>query len=468
MSVPDQTAEGISLKQDAKHRRLNLFPEAHIPPRSTLYSLAPLGVGTPGIESLTSYVNRLAQVYHVGPRVLVAQHILPHLSEAYYVQTAPGSLGGFGRTRSMVINGAGPVALDWAEALSQLTMRSDLRQLTLHQWAAGLPNWGLLHSAPKFCPGCYHQWRELKRPLYQPLLWTLQAVRMCLHHHCWLRERCPSCQKLQSALAAKGSPGYCSQCGAWLGEALRPDREATSEMLEWQRWVGDAAEELYRSSLAFGSLPWDALSGGIAAVTAAVGGTRAFGRLVNVPGVLFSSWQTRLRTPSLPYVLAVGYVLDLSPLQLMTMEPEQLKEKLYAHMVTRPPPRFKHRLPRSQGDIASIQAFLQAVLSGKTGPLPLRHVARHLGVGEKYLVGRFPQECATITARYLLHRAERAKQRVEQECEEVRQAVSALREQGVTPSLTHVAARLSNPNILRRPEAKATWRALRHEQELEL
>jgi hypothetical protein len=50
----------------------------------------------------------------------------------------------------------------------------------------------------------------------------------------------------------------------------------------------------------------------------------------------------------------------------------------------------------------------------------------------------------------------------------VRQAVSALREQGVTPSLTHVAARLSNPNILRRPEAKATWRALRHEQELEL
>ncbi len=69
MSVPEQTAEGLSLKPDAKHRRLNLFPEAQIPPRSTLYSLAPLGVGTPGIESLTSYVNRLAQVYHVGPRV---------------------------------------------------------------------------------------------------------------------------------------------------------------------------------------------------------------------------------------------------------------------------------------------------------------------------------------------------------------------------------------------------------------
>src|SRR5260370_18689128 len=114
-----------------------------------------------------------------------------------------------------------------------------------------------------------------------------------------------------------------------------------------------------------------------------------------------------------------------------------------------------------QGDIDRIQAVREAVLRCETGSLPLRHVARPIGVGEKYLVGRFPQECAAITARYLLHRAERAKQRVEQECEEVRQAVSALHEQGVTPSLTHVAARLSTPNILRRPEAKATCRALR-------
>ena len=116
MSVPDQKRERRYLKQDAKHRRLDLFPEAQMPPRSTLYSLVPLEVGTPGIESLTSYVNRLAQIYRVGPRVLVAQHILPHLSEAYYLQAAPARLGGFGRTRSLVINGAGTLALDWAEA----------------------------------------------------------------------------------------------------------------------------------------------------------------------------------------------------------------------------------------------------------------------------------------------------------------------------------------------------------------
>ena len=57
-------------------------------------------------------------------------------------------------------------------------------------------------------------------------------------------------------------------------------------------WVMEAVEELYLASLAFGSLlRWQALPLGIAACVAAVGGTRQLGRLVQVPGALFSAWQ---------------------------------------------------------------------------------------------------------------------------------------------------------------------------------
>src|SRR6266568_2377770 len=113
-----------------------------MPPRSELYCLAPLGVGTVEVESLTSYIQRLAWAYRVNPRVLVAEVLLPHLRNMYY--SDPGRLGSFSRTRSMSINGIGEVARDWAETLEQLTMRSDLRLLTLHPWADGLPAWGLL------------------------------------------------------------------------------------------------------------------------------------------------------------------------------------------------------------------------------------------------------------------------------------------------------------------------------------
>ncbi len=40
-----------------------------MPPRSRLYCLAPLGMGTVEIESLTSYIQRLAWAYRVNPRV---------------------------------------------------------------------------------------------------------------------------------------------------------------------------------------------------------------------------------------------------------------------------------------------------------------------------------------------------------------------------------------------------------------
>lgn len=437
-----------------------------MPPRSQLYNLPPVGVGTALVECLSSYINRLAWTYRINARTLVAYEVLPHLRGSHYVQAGPLRLGGFGRTRSMIVNGASEVSCDWAATLGQLTMRSDLRQLTLHQWASDLPNWGLLRNVPQWCSACYHQWREQMQPIYQPLLWTLQAVTACVEHREWLIERCPCCQQSQSAIAAKASPGHCTQCSAWLGEQPDAREKPTSETLEWQLWVMESIAELYHGSRAFGSPSWDALPIGIDACVKAVGGTRQLARIAHVPNMLFSHWRNRKRTPSFTYVLEVSYVLNLSALQLMTVEPERLQETLRAKMVYRLPPHFKHPRPRSQGDQALIRAFLQSVLSGETEPLPVRHVASHLGVGEKYLVGRFPQECAKITAQYLAHRTVRAKERVERECNEVRQAVSALREQGVMPSVALVTARLSHPHILRRPEAKATWRTLRSELEV--
>src|SRR5690348_5275653 len=93
-------------------RQRQVMPERMIemPPRSKLYCLAPLRMGTVEIESLTSYIQRLAWAYRVNPRVLVAEVILPHLSNKSYPD--PGHLGSFSRTRSMSINGAGEVARD--------------------------------------------------------------------------------------------------------------------------------------------------------------------------------------------------------------------------------------------------------------------------------------------------------------------------------------------------------------------
>jgi TniQ len=151
-------------------------------PRSRLYSLAPEGIGTPLFESLTSYINRLAWTYRVEPRILVAQEIMPHLGRAYHFQSSLNLLGAYCRSEAMSINGTGETALDWSSTLTQLTMRENLRDLTLSSWARNMPFRGLLRATPAWCPVCYHEWRRGGLPSYQPLLWMLQVATVCLWH----------------------------------------------------------------------------------------------------------------------------------------------------------------------------------------------------------------------------------------------------------------------------------------------
>src|SRR5207245_782422 len=89
-----------------------------------------------------------------------------------------------------------------------------------------------------------------------------------------------------------------------------------------------------------------------------------------VPNVLFSNWRNRKRMPSLSYLLQVGYALDLSPLQLMTVEPKRLEERLRMERAYRHPPRVGRPALASKGDLSTIRTFLQTVLEGKVAHRP--------------------------------------------------------------------------------------------------
>ncbi len=245
-----------------------------MPPRSRLYCLAPLGVGTAEGESFTSYVTRLAWTYRVSPRDLIALEIIPNLKRAFLFHRNFERLGTYCRRHAMTINGVGEAATDWVEALEQLTMRKDLRQLTLQPWARGFATRWLLRSAPAWCPTCYWERRERGLPLYQPLLWMLQEVIICPRHKRRLEERCPFCFHSQSVIAVKTQHGFCTQCAAWLGAQPNPEMPLfiDAESLVWQEWVLQILEELLRAGTHAESLPWERLLAGLRACLEARGG----------------------------------------------------------------------------------------------------------------------------------------------------------------------------------------------------
>src|SRR6266702_5158538 len=54
-----------------------------IPPRSRLYNLTPLGLDSPLVESLTSYICRLEYEHHIQVGTLIQYSIAPILGKQY-------------------------------------------------------------------------------------------------------------------------------------------------------------------------------------------------------------------------------------------------------------------------------------------------------------------------------------------------------------------------------------------------
>ena len=437
-----------------------------MPPRSRLYCLAPLGMGTAEIESFTSYVTRLAWAYRVSPRLLVAQEIIPKLKRAFHYHVSVEKLGSFCRRQAMTLNGAGETAAEWTDTLEQLTMRGDLRHLTVQAWASGFaPRW-LLRRYPGWCPACYQEWQEKGQPIYQPLLWMLQVVTTCLRHRRWLEERCPSCQKNQSTLALTTTHGFCTQCSAWLGThpGLNTPHEIDDETLSWQEWVVRTIDELRQAGMS-GSLPWKQLLVGLAACVTTIGSAARVAEMIGMSDANLLAWLKGKVTPTLNRLLELCYVLDVSPLQLMTTDPEVLSKTIQTSEVHRPPRPRRPEYHRIDAERAFV--LIQAVLEGSEAPLPVFEIERRLGLGPATLKYRFPHECTLITAQYRAHLSEQARLRTEKKCEVVREVMLSLHAQGIYPSAYLLSSLLSNLHILRKPEGQATWYAVLRELGLE-
>jgi len=226
----------------------------NVPPGSRLYSLAPCGLGTIFLESFTGYLNRLGWSHHVSPRALAAEMIVPLLNEDW--QLTLTEVGRFSTLRAMSLNEGGIVTSGWIDALKQLTARADLHLLTLGSWIGDLPRRGQLRQTPAWCPSCLQEWQDKGHPIYQPLLWMFRIVTICPHHHTFLLDRCPSCQRRQTIMTTnKTSPGECTSCATWLGTgsgATKPDAP-NDDLMAWQGWVIHVLAELLGS----GQLQWE-------------------------------------------------------------------------------------------------------------------------------------------------------------------------------------------------------------------
>lgn len=199
-----------------------------LPPRSRLYALEPVGIGTAFVESLAGYVARLAGAHAVSVGDLVGRELsasasAPLLSFGPFMErNRPGSHGF--HARSHAVNGFEESAKRWVNALEKATLRTDLRFLTLLPFSGTFCRQAVFRSFRAWCPNCYDDWRSAGSTVYEPLLWAIALAVFCPTHRQPLEEDCSHCAGKMLPLTVYSRPGFCTRCQGWLGSSKRRSR----------------------------------------------------------------------------------------------------------------------------------------------------------------------------------------------------------------------------------------------------
>lgn len=433
-------------------------------PGSRLYQLDPIGVGSPLLESLTSYVARLSGEHRVSPSTLVRKQILPSLNRP--LLTRDGSpVSTFLGQQSVALNGLTETARTFVQALEELTLRRDLALLTMLPYKEALSGVSLLRRTKAWCCTCYEEWREAGQVIYEPLLWLLSVVTLCPRHALPLEVRCPhlDCARQQFPLTAQGQPGYCPWCGRWVGSKkncgnLKLTDEEQAKQLQDSEMVGALLAATSHASARFlkGLFAWiistcvDQLAEGKASVLA---------HQLQVESSTIQQWQRGRNVPQLETLVKVAAALNISLFDLLVGEVNALSisptmEQARGISPTRSRKRRKPKTPKQQQREA-----LEAVIRNSEDPPPsMQEVASRLQYDYSRLTKDFPDLCHTISDRYARYRAKQRVERQQRLCEEVRQAVHLVHTQGRYPSKRQVSKLLTSPGSFWIPEVYRTWK----------
>ena len=72
--------------------------------------------------------------------------------------------------------------------IENLTLQRGLHSLTMLPWMGVLSFKGLLRHEKAWCEDCLEEQHIAGKTVYEPLLWSIEVVKVCPHHKCHLSD----------------------------------------------------------------------------------------------------------------------------------------------------------------------------------------------------------------------------------------------------------------------------------------
>lgn len=434
-----------------------------VPPRSRLFNLKPIGLGTPMVECLTSFFSRLAQAHCLSPGALIEHELMRRGAGARNMFSCKTNA----RSHATGINGKDGIAANFVLVLENLTARSDLKYLTMIPWRPLLSSSKfLMRNIAAWCPACLIDWEQSDQPVYIPLLWTLEVVKFCPSHRRPLRFTCPHCKLPQGVLGQRSWVGFCARCKRSLAaDSNQRDSERYSALRqdtpEWEIWVANHVAQLIEAGLHDPPLlTKENLSELIQTATDIVGQTKLAG-LLRVDPFSVRGWQMGAARPTFLIYLRLARVLNVRLADLLTamVTPATIQSLCLINL-----PRWrKVFVPRpSTFNIQDAARHMVAAVREVPPPSLMAFRKRHRythGTLQRHL----PDQCRTIQERYRKHCAALIEQRRIARIEEFRRIAYQLHDDGVDLCTNRIRTRMSVPCSVKYPIARQLLAEIRHD-----
>jgi hypothetical protein len=427
----------MTIKAQIKER--TIYPIWNIevpqtPPRSRLFKLEPIGIGTDVVESLTSYTARLAAEHCTSPYKLLSNEVLALMER----DTFP-SLKSRGCLAKR-LNGLQTLTDLVIASFERLTLRDDLRHMTLFNWRNILSHSSLLRGNRAWCAFCYEECLSDSKVIYDPLVWAIKIITVCLKHNERLCEICPKCMRQLSFLDSYYVPGYCSQCHAWLGAAnkaylnLKSFKGVEQTELCRQAQLALPVSELLSCSPKIKSIPTPESFIANLADAIAKKASHNINFFADLVGVWSGSirrllmWETKLR---LEVLCQLCSRLNATPLELLLDGGNSIAFRDRHLLFERDIPVVKEASPWEE-----VEGMLRLALK-ESPPPSMEAVARQMGYHPRKVKNHYPELCQQLIDRYREHqRNKRPPQK------KIISALKAALQEEPPPSLQRVFRRL--------------------------
>ncbi|MBF0328030.1 MAG: TniQ family protein [Nitrospirae bacterium] len=427
---------------------------------SYLSSLNPEGLGTPLAESVTSYIPRLCKLHSISFSTFLSDILFPKMGTLSLVNSIKRGCSRV-YTRPYAFNGVSNFTEKIIHTLELLTLQKNLIYITLLPLRNIISCQNVFRHYRAWCPICLAERKDRALTIYEPLVWTIKAVRSCLVHHISLRTQCHKCGNMLPVIARHVQNGFCSTCGHWLGLTDTNNKYPVDPIPDFDSWKDRNIGELI--SILPETINITRNETLRTVLTEHInlhykGSASAYARSAKIPKATISRWQAGTALPSLENLLKISYRSQTPLADLITKGRLQKDAKVFDYQDSES---LFPASPRKTNDFdyAYVKRHLESVLKSKSeNPLSMTKVAENLGYTKKTLYKHFYVLCRHISAKAACHRKARKEQRLGQERLFVEKVAEQLHIEGVYPSYDAIENAAPKKGIMRSHESRDAWK----------